>query len=766
MPLPAGSRLGSYEVVGPLGAGGMGEVYRARDPRLGRDVAIKVLPEAVAASPDRLARFEREARTVAALNHPNIVTIHSIEQDGATRFLTMELVDGRTLDTVVAPGGLPPARVLELAIPLADALVAAHEKGVVHRDLKPANVMVTRDGRVKVLDFGLAKPSETRLDEAVSQLATLPSPISEAGQVVGTVPYMAPEQIRGDVVDARSDLFSFGILVYELAGGRRPFAGSTPADVSSAILRDPPAPLSSMRSDLPVDLVRVVGRCLEKQPRERYQTVLDVANELRTIRRALERGPVPASPPADTRVASIAVLPFANRSANAEDEYFSDGLADELLNLLGRIRGLRVAARASAFQFKGRNAPLREIGTALNVATALDGSVRRAGSRVRISVQLVQVADGVQMWSETYDRTLDDIFAVQDDIAQSVVKALRATLLGEQPDSRASGEVKAEVARAAKGRAIHPEAHQLALEARFHLDRSSHDDAVRAVELLRKALAIEPEFARAWVDLGWAYTMYVTGGWSSPGEYAAEARAAIDRAITLEPDLAEAYTIRGYIQMVYDWDWGAADASYRRALELAPGIPSALRRAGVLATIQGNLPRAVELYRSALEQDPLSNLTYAVLAKALLALDRHSEAEAAARRSLELSSQRAYSNAILAFALLGQGRHEEAVQAAEREPEFGFRLWALAIVHHALGHVEASNQALASLIQDNPENDAFQVAEVHGARAETDSAFEWLERAYAQRDPGLNDISFSPWLRSLHADPRWVPMLRRLNLAD
>ncbi|HTM00026.1 MAG TPA: serine/threonine-protein kinase, partial [Candidatus Omnitrophota bacterium] len=290
MPFPAGTRLGSYEILSPLGAGGMGEVYRARDTRLGRAVAVKVLPDAVASSPDRLARFEREARTVAGLNHPNIVTLYSVEDEGGVRFLTMELVDGQTLDRMVAPGGLPLARVLEIAIPLTNALAAAHERGVIHRDLKPGNVMVTHDGWVKVLDFGLAKMSQGDLGgEGATIGATAESPISGQGQVLGTIPYMAPEQVRGEAVDARSDLFSLGIILYELATGRRPFTGPTPADVSSAILRDVPVPVLSLRGDVPRDLDRIITRCLEKNARDRIQTARDVYNELRYVQREAER---------------------------------------------------------------------------------------------------------------------------------------------------------------------------------------------------------------------------------------------------------------------------------------------------------------------------------------------------------------------------------------------------------------------------------------------------------------------------------------------
>src|SRR5262249_51893447 len=375
MQLAPGSRLGPYEIVSALGQGGMGEVYRARDPRLGREVAIKGLPADVANHPDRLSRSEREAKPVAALNHPNLVMLHSIEESGGVRFLTMELVDGQSLDHVVAPGGLPVARVVDLSIAIAEALIAAHQKGIVHRDLKPANVMVSHDGRVKVLDFGLAKLNEPE-PVGASMMPTMDQPISAVGLVLGPVPYMSPEQLRGENVDARSDVFSLGVLMYELVTGKRPFGGGPSVEISSSILRDLPPPVSTVRANVPADLDRVITRCLEKDPERRTQTAKDVRNELEHLRKTAPAAPAPApkSAPAaaSADLPSVAVLPFVNRSADPNDEYFSEGLADELLSVLVKIRGLRVAARTSSAMFKGKQVSIGEAGRALHVATVLE----------------------------------------------------------------------------------------------------------------------------------------------------------------------------------------------------------------------------------------------------------------------------------------------------------------------------------------------------------------------------------------------------------
>lgn len=773
MSLNPGTRLGSYEILARIGAGGMGEVYRARDARLGREVALKLLPAELAAAPDRLARFEREARAAAGLSHPNIVVLHSIEEAEGLHFLTLELVEGQGLDRLVAPGGLPIPRLLELAIPLADALAAAHAKGVVHRDLKPANVMLTRDGRVKVLDFGLAKLAEASAALAETRTLAMAEPISVAGQVVGTVPYMAPEQIRGEATDARTDLFALGVMLYELATGKRPFGGATSADVSSAILRDPPAPLASLRAELPADLERIVGRCLEKDPERRLQTAKDLRNELELLRRSLESKPsAPAMPSVPAGAAapapeqpSIAVLPFVNRSRDEEDEYFADGLADELLGTLAKIRGLRVAARSSAFTFKGKEATVAEVGAALKVATVLEGTVRKAGGRVRIAVQLVKVADGFQLWSETYDRTLDDIFAVQDDIAQSVVKELRRALLGELGDSRASGEARAEVAAAAKGRGESGEAHRLFLQGRFLVDRLHKDDVAKGVEYLKQALAIDPAHALAWACLARAYWQQAGYAWMPLAEGAAQARAAANRALALEPDLVEAHLALGGLQMSYDWDWSAADASYRRALSLAPGQADVLRAAASMARDLGRLEEGLTLSRRAVEQDPLSAGGYSGLAASYRALGRWVEAEAALRRVLELSPQRVGTHMVLSNVLYYQGRLEEALAEARRESDEWARLTAEAVVLHALGRQAEAEQALASLIAKYAGDAAYQLACIYALWGEADAAFHWLERSYDQRDAGLALLQCEPSFQSLHADPRWPAFLAKMGLA-
>ena len=753
MPLTQGTRLGPYEILSPLGAGGMGEVYRARDTRLGRDIALKLLPADLAGAPDRLARFEREARMVAGLNHPNIVMLHSVEEHGGANFLTMELVDGRNLAELVTPDGLPLAKVLELAVALADALVAAHEKGVVHRDLKPANVMLTREGRLKVLDFGLAK----HLDRDIELTRTSDSLISEVGQVLGTMPYMAPEQIRGETVDARSDLFSFGVVVYELLSGKRPFGGQTSADVSSAILRDTPPPLPS----IPPDLARILERCLQKNPRERFQTALDVGNELRRV----VRGAPSAAPKPAGDEASVAVLPFANRSASADDEYFADGLADELLATLARIRGLRVAARTSSSQFKGTKDDLATIGKKLNVASLLEGSVRKAGNRVRITVQLINVSDGYRVWSESYDRTLDDVFAVQDDIAQSVVKELRHTLLGEADDSDASRAVRAEVAHAARGRSTNPEAQRLLLQARYLDGLWTPEGQARAIEDLKQALALDPEFASAWAELAHhhARKCALGNGLEERRLEAARAHEAIEHALALGPDLVEAHAILGWICLSIDLDWKRADLALRRALELEPTHPVTLRLASTVARTGGDFARAEVLLRQAAELDPLSGAPFHNLGILLQLVGRDAEAVEAFETGLVLMPHLPGSRGLRSVSLFAIGRKDDAFAEAAREPSPVGRLWALGTLCMWQGQTVESDRHLAELIEGYPVDAAYQIASLYGRRGDVEESFRWLERARVELDAGMMETRNAPEFRFLHDDPRWAALMRALH---
>ncbi len=750
-----GQTVSHYKIVSRLGAGGMGEVLLAEDTKLDRRVALKFLPESLWNDPEARQRLLLEAKAASKLDHPSIVTIHGIEESDGRPFIVMAHVNGAPLDKYIAIRSLSVEEVINLTMQITDGLQHAHDAGVVHRDLKPGNILVDDKGRVRILDFGLARMRGT-------------SRLTQVGSTVGTLSYSPPELIQGDDAAPTSDIYSLGVVLYQMLTGHLPFESDHEAALLYSILQDDPRPLTYYDPTIPTNLQAVVSRCLEKRPENRIPNCSELSNALGACRSEHPSMGV-NSRGKNLQLAdrpSIAVMPFVNRSADVGDEYFSDGLADELLNVLAKIRGLRVAARTSSFHFKGKDTTIAEIGRALNVATVLEGSVRKAGTRVRISVQLVKVADGYHLWSETYDRMLVDIFAVQDDIAQSVVTELRKTLLGEKANSRAGGEVKAEVSKAARGRGTNIEAHRLYLQGRYLVERYNLADTAKAIEYLKQALDLDPEFAHAWAELGFAYSRQADSSWAPVADAYGRAREAVERALALEPNLAEGHAHLAWIQMLYDWDWRGAETSFRRALELAPGNATVLRRAGVLAFRRGRLEEGIGLYRSALEQDPLSAHSYSNLGIALHETNRYMEAEGAFRKSLELVPQKTGVRSMLALTLLAQGRNEEALAEVMREPDEGSRLWALAITHHVLGNRAESDDILQELIEKYSDDTAYSIAGIHGVRGEEDAAFTWLERARAQRDGGLTNLKTDSQFRSLHADPRWGVLLKKMGLGD
>lgn len=469
--------------------------------------------------------------------------------------------------------------------------------------------------------------------------------------------------------------------------------------------------------------------------------------------------------PIDETTPSIAVLPFVNMSRDEDNEYFADGLAEELLNVLSRIRGLRVASRTSAFSFKGTKVDIPTVAQKLNVATILEGSVRKAGKRVRITAQLIEVATDSHLWSDTYDRELEDIFAVQDDIAQSVVKELRAALLGEKSDASASAVVKAEVHAAAKGRGDNVEAYRLYLQGRFFEDRSTREGAAKGIEYYRQALELDPEYALAWAGLSRSYAWQAGSSWVPIAEGFGKAREAAERALHFEPDRAEAQLAMGWICMYHDWDWKAADSFFRRAVELAPADAEALRDTGVLAGYLGRLDEAVALLRRAAALDPLSAPVHRSLGRWCYCAGLFDEAERALKKTLELNPQGARTYFLLGAIRLMQGRLDEALDEVEREGHDTFRLLGLVVVHHARGEPELSYAALRELSEKDPEGSAYQIALGYAYRGATDLAFDWLERAYVQRDPGVGVMKRDPLARNLHGDSRWQAFLEKMGLA-
>ena len=818
-----GQMLGPYQILSKVGEGGMGEVYKARDTRLDRTVAIKVLlpgagddpgpsagsgssrgstnsprpelAEGRARSRDgRRARIEREAKAVAALNDPHICTLHDVGSHDGSTFLVMEYLTGETLAARLDRGPLPLEQALAVATDIADGLAAAHRGGVIHRDLKPGNVMLTTSG-AKLLDFGLARltrDTEGAAGGDRTSASTHAAPLTRQGAVMGTLQYMAPEQLEAQPADERTDLWALGAILYEMVTGRRAFEGKSDAGLVAAILDHEPGPIASLQPHAPPALERLVRQCLAKPPADRPDTAHDVAANLRWIRESigagaqaglrtrgrlgrraayvagavvllalaivlwqnrglLKRGTEPKAAPAAQAAVTIAVLPFADLSANHDQEYFSDGLAEELLNALGRVPGLRVTARVSSFRFKGANPDVETIGRKLNVANLLEGSVRRDGRRLRIGVQLVDAQNGFQRWSATYERQMDDIFAVQEDIARSVVAALQITLL-ESAASIVSAQTK------------NPEAYNAVLQARHFWTRRGQGDLERAAASFRKAIELDPGYANAWVGLAETHHRQADNGELPAEEGYRMARQEVERALALDPDLAYAHAETGWIRRAHDWDWEGADAAYQRALALEPGSRAAVVGASVLAFTLGRLDEAIGLDARAIELDPLSTGPRINLGIHLYYAGRLGEAAGAFTKALELSPEFPVTRALLGRVLLLQGRPREALAEIEREPDQVWRRYGLCLAYHAAGRAKEADAALAAFVKDYKDTMAFQVAEVFAYRGDADKAFAWLDRAFAQRDGGMADLKNNPLLKSLEGDARHAALFKRMRL--
>jgi serine/threonine protein kinase/Tfp pilus assembly protein PilF len=758
-----GTQLGTYAVLSKLGEGGMGEVFRARDTKLNRDVALKVLPAAFARDADRLARFRREAQAVAALNHPHIVTIFSIEEHEDVPFMTMELIEGCTLDQAIPHERLSLARFFDIAIALADALSAAHRKHIIHRDLKPANVMVTDDGHVKVLDFGLARAVDADRVRAEDDLTDLG--ITQAGIIVGTMPYMSPEQITARPLDHRTDLFSLGIMLYELATAERPFRGDSAPALMSSILKDHPTSVEERRSDLPGDVCRLIDKCLEKEPRDRIQTAREILDELKACRKAWETDAERSTRRATgdgfsrqaERTASIAVLAFSDMSAAKDQDWFCDGIAEEILNALTPLKGLRVAARTSAFSFRGKDDDLRTIGEKLNVTTVLEGSVRRAGDRVRITVQLSDVASGFQLWSERYDREVKDIFDVQDEIAKAVAERLRVTLAaGDRLVEQATSNI---------------EAYELYLKGRALVDRRGAS-VPAGLDLLQKAVQLDPGYSLAWAGIADALTVLAYSGAARGSDSKPRAMAAARRSIELDPASAAGHIALACATLLYENNRAMAKQEFERALEISPnyGMGRCWYALFYCQWACGDFERGIAEARRALDSDPFSAYVTMNLGNCLLTAGRLDEAIAMHRRAIQLDHESFVARWALGGALTMAGRFEEAVSthetAARMSERHALALVGLAIVFGRWGkRSEAS--ALHRELMDRASRgyvSATHLALTAEAAEQHEEAMAFARRAWDERDPAfiLWGRHFPPY-RALHSDPRFAAILREMD---
>jgi len=755
MALAPGSRLGPYEVTALIGVGGMGEVYRATDTNLKRQVALKVLPAEFAHDAGRLSRFEREARALAALNHPNILTVFDVGRAGDTSYFAMELLQGGTLRERFDGRRVPWRKAVELAEGIAAGLAAAHAKSLIHRDLKPDNIFLNDDGVVKILDFGLARPTES---SPRSQETT----VTQAGEFLGTPGYLAPEQLRGQAADARADIFAFGCVLHELVAGRPVFRRGTVADTLAALLHDEAPSLLDAGSAIPPELDRVVARCLDKDPQQRFQSARDLAFIVKGLladgrgSAGLETTPTP--PTADT--ASIAVLPFVSMSADPDNEFFADGVSEEIINALARLPELHVAGRTSAFSFKGRHEDLRAIGEQLSVQTILEGSVRKAGERVRVTAQLVNAADGYHLWSERFDRKLEDIFEVQDEIARAIVDKLQVTL--GRPAGRPLVEPQTD----------EPDAYQSYVKGRALLLKRG-TGIWRALEALRTAVTIDPDYPQAWAGLAEAYAVTDFSGLLPPREAMGAAERAMERAMALGPDLAESHNAAAIVNHLWRWDWDAAEAHYRRSLELNPRYIQARCWYGlhIAALVRGRYEEAIAHCRRAVADDPLSAYAHTMLGLTLGVAGVAGESIASARTGIEHDPEAFLGHWVLQACYVFAGRDEEAVAQGEAVmSRFGRLVWSAYMQAVALAHVgrRDESEALYQELTDRSAREYVQptpLAFVAWALNRKDDAHRHLESAVTERDAYLA-FSVLPWpnVPDIQSDPRWADVRRRMGL--
>jgi serine/threonine protein kinase/Flp pilus assembly protein TadD len=731
-----GTEVDHYRIIEKIGAGGMGEVYLAEDTKLNRRVALKFLPVHMSDDADVRARFTREAQAAAKLDHPNIVTIHEVGEHNGRPFFAMQYIDGKTLHAYCHDEPLPISRIVHLMLQVSEGLAGAHAVGVTHRDIKSANIIVDGDFRPKILDFGLATIQGGEM-------------LTRAGSTLGTVAYMSPEQAQGREADHRSDLFSLGVVFYELICGRTPFRRNNDAATLHAIVSETPEPLARYKSDVPPELQRMVDKTLAKNPSERYQSAADLAADLRSVSQTLDSGEHKTTGWIAVSRPSIAVLPFTNMSADPENEYFSDGLTEELLNVLAKNPELKVTGRTSSFAFKGKQEDIRGIGQKLGVEMLLEGSVRKAGNRVRITAQLVGVADGFHLWSETYDRVLDDIFAVQDDIAKSVSAAMNVTLVGVS-------EVK---------KVVNPESYAMILRAHHSAVQMTSESLAVAVELYSKAIEIDPDNARAWAGLAKALGHQVAYGHAEHAAVFTRAKAAAEKAVALDDMLPDSHAALGFVYAALELRMAEAGREFARAYGLAPNDSSIVGHMALWEMVQGNSEQALRLARKSVELDPLSPWARRELCRVLTVSGQLDEARQVMQRVIELSPETTTVHLGLSWIALLQGRFDDALSEAGKEKVAGYRFCGKAMAAHGAGLKADSDRYLALLVAEG-EQWSFQIACVHAYRGEVDQAFAALECAYQARDSGIPLTRITPFMKTLHSDPRWPVLLKKIGLAD
>jgi eukaryotic-like serine/threonine-protein kinase len=785
--------ISHFRVIKKLGEGGMGVVYKAVDTRLDRPVALKFLPDKVARDSQALERFRREARAASALNHPNICTIYDIGEHDGRAFIAMEFIDGETLRSHIHGKALPIEETLRLGIQIAEALDAAHSEGIIHRDIKPANIFVTKRGQAKVLDFGLAKLVPKGIQNAGADFGgEVPDSTSIVGIISGTPSYMSPEQVRGDNLDRRTDIYSLGLLLYEMATGRQAFSGGTGGVIIEAVLTRPPAPARNINPDVPPRLEEIINKALHKDREQRYQHAAEVRGDLQRMERGPDSGWRSGEDTAESVVSSntgrlqttgeqragdstaqrsglrtervskiidsIAVLPFENASRDAEHEYLGDGIAGSLINILATIPKLRVMAQSTVFRYKGRGIDPQAVGRELNVRAVLTGRIMQSGGALRIGTELVDVPTGLQLWGGQYDRKPGDIFAIQDEISSEISEKLRLKL------------TRAEKKRLTKRQTVDAEAYRLYLKGRHHWNKWTEDGFYKAIEYFQQAVEKDPSYALAYTGLADSYVLL---GWNSylpPKDAFPKAKRAAMGALRLDPDLGEAHTSEAAVLWLHDWRWPEAESEFKRSLALSPSHPTASHWYAESLMTMGRHAEAIERMKSSQDLDPLSLIISVAIGWAFYMARQYDDAIEQFRRTVELDPNYPVTYWILGLVLRKMGRYEQAIAEGEKGVKLsgGSPLMnaALAQTSATAGKREKAIQILDDLAELTKQKYVapYFFAGIHVGLGEEARAMEYLEKSYEEHSHWLMYLHMDPGMDSLRSNPRFQDLLRRIGL--
>jgi serine/threonine-protein kinase len=779
-----GKTISHYKILEKLGEGGMGVVYKAEDADLRRTVALKFLSPKALGGKEEEARFIHEARSAAALDHPSICTIHEISKAEGNTFIAMAYVEGRSLRERIDSGPLKLHEALDLAIQVAEGLHEAHEKGIVHRDIKPANIMITAKGRAKIMDFGLAKSAGRTL-------------VTQDGTTLGTVAYMSPEQATGGDADPRSDIWSLGAVLYEMVAGRRPFKGDYEPAVVYSILNQVQEPLTGLRTGVPMELERVVGKALSKTPGERYQHVDELLVDLKAVASSLKSGKIDRRTPvaierrkkrlylfAGAMVAlgvlvvcaavlfklglfggsveaidSIAVLPLENLSGDPEQEYFADGMTDALIADLAKIRTLRVISRTSAMQYKRTDKSLPQIARELDVDAIVEGTVLKSGNRVRITAQLIHAPADRHLWAESYEREIQDVLDLQGELARSIAEEIRVEL---SPYEQASLAAKSTVT---------PEAYQLYLKGRYHWNKRTEDGVKKAIDYFQRAIEEDPGYAPAYSGLSDSYNILAYLGHVPWAEAYQKARVEAFKALELDDKLAEAHVSAASSMEVHDWDWAGAEREYRRAIELNPGYATAHHWYALHLLVTGRFDEALVEARKAQELDPLSVMVNLDTGYVYYCARRYDEAIEEYLKMVDMYPEFLTGRAYLAAAYAMKDMHEEASAELRRAPTPSegepLALAYFGCAYALLGEDDEAREILEEL-EERTEREGvapFFAAIVHAGLGESEQALEWLEKACEERSL-LPELMRDPVLDLMREDPRYVELLRTIGLRE